>query len=437
MLKGTCVRIISVLTAFSFLLTSCAGGQTPSVTAPDTPLYEWGKVTGKTITVWGVGGELDRPYNAREFARYEELTGNKINAVGLSVEEFDEKVPAAFASDTAERPDILVGYGGTNVELLNPDESFYDFSDAPWIGDLSDTAMNQAVYNRRIIGLPHGEASVSGILYNKEIFKKYNIEVPKTQAEFLAACEILLKNGITPLYLPYQDVSMLMFQFPLDSVLQNEKTLDGLNDGTLGYPDIPEMPVVLQWYKAMAEKGYFGESYEQNDWGGMDEGLKNGTSAMVICWDTWLYTGYSGDASKIGLMPAFMGVPEGGCFEGANVLIFMANKKSPNLEASLDFINYLADPCNYNKAYAGIYTAPMFNHQVGSITTPQYKEIEHMLKERDGPFYNSTTWSRLRGFAQIDATYIQSYMSGESTAEKCLADMEAARRKRAGMQRLG
>jgi len=35
--------------------------------------------------------------------------------------------------------------------------------------------------------------------YNKEIYKKYNLNVPKTMDEFLNNCKILKKNGITPI----------------------------------------------------------------------------------------------------------------------------------------------------------------------------------------------------------------------------------------------
>lgn len=392
------------------------------------PQYEWGNVSGRTITVWGDKDDLSRPYITRAFENYQNQTNNIIVTRPLSKEDLDKLVPETFASDTTERPDILLSYGGTNVETLNPSENFYDFTNAPWINDLTDVALNQAIFNGRVIGSPYGEASVSGTLYNKAIFKKYDIEIPKTQEEFLQVCEILLKNGVTPMYLPYAEITMLLYQFPMDSFLKDRKILNGLNDGSLSYADIPEMKKIVQWYKTMADKGYFGENYTANNWDGMDAAMKDGEYAMMLCWDTWIYTSYTGNPDNLGLMPAFMGTPENGCFEGANIILLLANKKSSQLDAALDLITYMVDPYNYNVNYSGIYTAPVFNLQTGSITTPQYMEAERLI---DKFFYDSTAWSRVRGFSQIDASYIQKYMSGESSMEECLNGMNDMRIKRA------
>lgn len=431
-MKRKLIQICSVLLLGILLLCGCSGkmAEPPAEQVTEKPLYRWGDVSGETITVWGDKDELARPYMRRAFQRYQDLTGNIIETVSLSKTEIDQNVPRAFASETEERPDILLSYGGTNIENLNPDENFHDFSQAPWVDDLSDTAINQAIFNGKVIGFPHGEASVSGTLYHKEIFQRLGIQIPKTQAEFMDACEKLLQNGVTPLYLPYAEITMLLYQFPMDSFLNDESVLNGLNNGTLSYAQIPEMKQIVAWYKTMADRGYLGTDYTKNDWNGMDGALKSGKYAMMLCWDTWLYTSYTGDATKIGLMPAFVGTPENGCFEGANIILCIVNKKNPNLYAALDLIRFMADPCNYNIAYAGVYTAPVFNQQSGSITTPQYMEAERLI---DKLFYDSTAWLRVRGFSQIDASYIQEFMQNECTLEECLRAMDASRMVRAGV----
>lgn len=431
-MKDKVICLASLVLCGFFLLSGCTLQQEGEKGSEGemTPTYEWGTVSDRTITVWGDANDLVRPYMARAFERYTKLTGNIVNAVPLSKKDLENKVPDAFNSDTAEKPDILLSYGGTAVINLNPNENFYDFTEAQWVNDLTDTAINQAIFDGKVIGLPHGEAAISGTLYRKDIFKKLNIEIPKTQEEFMKVCETLLKNGITPMYLPYAETTMLLYQFPMDSILENREVLTGLNDGSLSYENIPEMGKIVDWYKEMADKGYFGKDYVTDDWNGMDEAMQSGKYGMMLCWDTWVYTDYTGDTTKIGIMPAFMGVPENGCFEGANIMLSVVNKNSEQLDAALDLINFMADPYNYNVNYAGLYTAPVFNRQSGSVTTPQYMEAESLIEKL---FYDSTAWIRIKGFSQIDAQYIQKYMQGELSQRQCLQEMDLARKKRAGM----
>ena len=425
------LRLSALLLAVLICFSGCAvsSKSEASASAVTEPVYSWGNVSGKTITVWGDKDDLKRSYIVRAFERYEEMTGNVIEAVPLSKKDKDEMLPQVFASETAQKPDLLLSHGGTNIERLKPDENFYDFTNAPWVDDLTDIAINQTIFNGRVVGLPHGEASVSGMLYNKEIFKKYNLQIPKTQDEFLEVCEVLLKNGITPVYLPYAEITMLLYQFPMDSIFKDREVLSKLNNGELSYSQIPEMKKVVQWYKTMSDKGYFGKDYINNNWDGMDNAMKSDKYAMMLCWDTWIYTSFTGDPAKLGLMPAFIGTPYEGCFEGANIVMFLANRKSPQLDASLDLISFLADPYNYNYAFEGIYTAPAFKRQTGSYATPEYMEADSLI---DSLFYDSTASLRVRGFSQIDATYIQDFMQGKTSLEQCLRLMDEARIKRAG-----
>ncbi len=391
-------------------------------------VYDWGKGTGETLTVWGAYPDLERTYITKAFQRYTELTGNELNIVQLPKDQFVQQLLAVFGGgSTVEPPDIILSYGGTNIEAYDPDENFYDFSDALWVDDLTDTSINQTVYNGRIIGLPHWEASVSGTLYNKEIFRKYHLDVPKTQQEFMDVCAKLYEVGVTPLYLPAKESSMLLYQFPLDTVVENSSILNGLNDGSLDYADLPEMAQIVSWYKTMADLGYLGDDYMSNDWDGMNEAMRGNQYAMMLCWDTWLYTDFDGDSDNFGLMPAFIGVPETGTFEGPNLGLFIVNRHTQKLETALNFIDFLADPYNYNVAFEGVYTAPVFKNQVASISTPQYVEAE-MLIERN--FRDSTAWLRIRGFSQNDAQCILDYMKGESleTAGECLQCMDRLRR---------
>lgn len=369
--------------------------------------------------------DLERNYILKAFDRYRELTGDELDIVQFPKEEL-KQYQADAAAGKIEDYDILLSYGGTNIESFKPEDNFYDFTDAIWVDDLTDTSINQTIYNGRIIGLPHWEASISGTLYNKEIFRTYNLEIPKTQKEFMDVCQTLLDNGIVPMYLPGRAISMLLYQFPLDCVVEDSSILDELNNNSLGYASLPQMQKIITWYKTMADNGFFGNTWQTDDWNGMSDAMDSGKYAMMLCWDTWLYSDFNGDASKFGLMPAFMGIPEEGTFEGPNLGLFIVNKNSPKLDTALNFITFLADPYNYNAAFEDLYTAPVFKNQVASISTPQYLEAEHLIETL---YHDSSAWLRIRGFSQMDASCILEYMQPDSTltAKGCLQKMDELR----------
>lgn len=393
----------------------------------EEPVYEWGTVSGRTISVWGRETDLKRGYIVRALKRYEELTGNIVEMTEVSPEDLEEKGAEALLNEDSGL-DLLLYFGGTNLDAFDPDSNFYDFSDAPWVDDLTDVSINQAIYHGKVIGLPHWEASVSGTLYNKKIFQKLGIELPQTQEEFLEVCETLKQNGVIPLYLQGKSPTMMLYQFPLDTIVKNNDILSDLNQGKINYADIPQMHTVVEWYCTMADRGYLGEDYMENDWNGMSDALSSGKYAMMLCWDTWLYTDFKGNAADFGLMPAFIGVPENGTFEGPNLSLFLVNKNGRQVDAALDLIYFLADPYNYNPAFEDVYTAPVFKKQMASISTPQYVEAARWIEEN---YNDSEAWLNIRGFSQSDAVCILDCMSDEAyTVEKCLEDMDTLRRGR-------
>ena len=421
----------AALAAVLMCMNGCSRAQGEAAVSTDTaerPMYEWGEVSGRTISVWGRDSDLSRSYIVRAFERYEELTGNTVKTVPYTPEQIGQEVIGAL-EDSGMGMDVLLYFGGANLDAFDPDENFYDFSDAAWVQDLTDMSINQSIYHGKVIGLPHWEASVSGTLYNKKIFNKYGISPPRTQDEFIQACTVLLEHGVTPLYMPCASPTMLLYQFPMDKIVMDEGVLDAVNSNELKYQDIPGMYDIVDWYCMMADRGFLGDDYRNNDWGGMSPAMESGEYAMMLCWDTWLYTDFQGDASDFGLMPAFIGIPDEGTFEGPNLSLLLVNRNGKQVDAALDLITFMADPYNYNDAFQGIYTAPVFRKQMASISTPQYVEAAPWIEEI---YSDSIAWLNIKGFSQSDAACILDCMSSgnDYTAEQCLKDMDELRLER-------
>src|SRR5690606_14686238 len=58
--------------------------------------------------------------------------------------------------------------------------------------------------NGQTYGLPL-EFNISPIFYNKVIFEKYNLTIPKTYTQFLTVVKVLRENGVIPIALGNKD----------------------------------------------------------------------------------------------------------------------------------------------------------------------------------------------------------------------------------------
>jgi raffinose/stachyose/melibiose transport system substrate-binding protein len=69
----------------------------------------------------------------------------------------------------------------------------------PWVKRLKSTAVAVETYKGKLYGMNTGSYQY-GVYYNKAIFAKYHIAIPTTYAQFIAVCQTLKKDGVTPLY---------------------------------------------------------------------------------------------------------------------------------------------------------------------------------------------------------------------------------------------
>lgn len=111
-----------------------------------------------------------------------------INMEYSSSQSYTEELKAKEATD--EFPDVF--------EIENP----YMFESAGKLGVISQEIGNLVekpiIIENKIYALPFYSTSY-GIVYNQILFKKYNLEVPRTYEEFLQICRELKRQGIAPL----------------------------------------------------------------------------------------------------------------------------------------------------------------------------------------------------------------------------------------------
>ena len=108
-----------------------------------------------------------------------------------------------------DTPDIIGIGGDVNYSNFLDADMLMDISDFDGLSDIKETYLNinkdlEYIPMKGTYAVPY-MANAAGILYNKDMFKKYGWEIPKTWTEFINLCKKIKKAGEQPIYLGYKD----------------------------------------------------------------------------------------------------------------------------------------------------------------------------------------------------------------------------------------
>ena len=106
---------------------------------------------------------------------------------------------------TGEMNDIFFYNSGSLLQALHPTDTLVDISKEPYIANIQDVFLPTVSQNGQVFGVPIGTIMGGGVLYNKKVFEKYGISVPKTWAEFEANNDKLKAAGMPPVLQTYGD----------------------------------------------------------------------------------------------------------------------------------------------------------------------------------------------------------------------------------------
>jgi raffinose/stachyose/melibiose transport system substrate-binding protein len=108
----------------------------------------------------------------------------------------DNLVKTKLATGTME--DVFWYNSGSLLQALKPDQNLVDLTGDPTLKDVDQSFLPVVTYKGKVYGAPWGTVMGGGIVYNKEVFAKLGLSVPKTWAEFSANNEKIKAAGITP-----------------------------------------------------------------------------------------------------------------------------------------------------------------------------------------------------------------------------------------------
>ncbi len=183
------------------------------------------------------------------------------------------------------------GQAPTLIQLQSY-SAVFEFAKAGWLLDLSkepvmskvvDSAKGAVTYKGKQYSLPMDLAGI-GIIYNKDIFDKYNLKPPVTFSDLKAVCAALKKNGITPFASMFKpNWSVGHFISMVHTSLTGSKLMpwmDSMNSGKGSFADPinkDDLFKIIDFYKDNSDP-----KAAEFDWNEQQASFAKGEAAMMV-----------------------------------------------------------------------------------------------------------------------------------------------------------
>ena len=238
-------------------------------------------------------------------------------------------------------------------------------------------------------------------VYNKEIFENLGLEIPTTYNEFKDVCQKIKDSGLTPIYEATQNGwHQVLPLFETGGMYQENHSdlYEKLNTNEMDLDDITELLTIIEQLKEFADLGFYGDNFLSNSVENAKEAMANGEVAMFMAEAAWRdevkadYPDF--DISKLGIFAMPWGDNQTIGVNPASNAYFI-NKNSKNVDAALQFFEFLARPENLQKRLDG---------QPG-LSEVCWPEIQGKYSEEDQAYIDSLDKGMV---VQVGVKYIDS-----------------------------
>jgi raffinose/stachyose/melibiose transport system substrate-binding protein len=294
MQKFLCL-VLSVFMCLTFILTGCgqnngtqtegsspntaqnSGVDTNSQTA-DNKSAE--KVTLTLYHYYSEGQEV----HTEMIKRFEQANPNIVVKADLSGgDQYKTMLKTKFAAN--EAADIVGVHPGVGDAITYAKAGYLeDLTNESFLKNIDEGALRMATYDGKVYALPL-DASYIATYYNKDIFSKLNLGIPKTWQEFVSVCEKLKQNQITPIALGNKDLWVTQFiPYALTPTVIYSKNINFDKDMYEGKAKFngPEWTKTMDMYMELYKNNYFNEGSLSTTYDQALALFAQGKTAMLI-----------------------------------------------------------------------------------------------------------------------------------------------------------
>ena len=430
---------ISIMLALSMFLAACAS---PASEAPagEEPAQSAEKVTLKVLVHQNPPMvEFMETFNEKFMEKYPNVT------VDMSVVNANDLSTVTQTRLTANDVDVVDMFGFANAAgsyMRNVDppnwqtliEAGYllDISDQPFVKNYYEAAITDAgTYNGKVYQVNLGGVSYSGIYYNKSLFEEYNLEVPTTWDELVAACETFNAADIPCMTAGGKDGwPIFVGAYGLiGSIYPDQEALvEGLWTGSIKWNDAKSMEMwekMKVYAQDMMEPGASGIA------GDAAPGRFASGAVAMFSGGTWYASAI--EAAEPEFEWGYMPFPGSDNAEDNKYLFgkydqgWVIAANSPNKDTALDYVAEFSDTANYQE----------FVNAVGFIPTQPGATLDTQIGREVAPYLSNFRvgyeqyWVAPKGAGQYANPYASYYKpfgtfdDPQELADKVQADLQS------------
>jgi raffinose/stachyose/melibiose transport system substrate-binding protein len=94
---------------------------------------------------------------------------------------------------------------GSLFQAIAPTKNLVPLDEQPWVGKLDENFTTTVTADGKVYGAPWGGFMGGAVLYNRSVYDKLSLQVPKTWADFMANNAKIKASGVDPVIQTYQD----------------------------------------------------------------------------------------------------------------------------------------------------------------------------------------------------------------------------------------
>ncbi|MBZ9938958.1 extracellular solute-binding protein [Mesorhizobium sp. BR1-1-16] len=391
----------------------------------ETVVTQWDQFATSGITA--AGPAMDELIAACEKA----LPGTKILRTVVPSIGIRESYRLAVSADktpdlayTWPAASVLAGYARTGK--VAPLDAYY--AKYKWDG-INDFYRGRNSYKGKLYGIPM-EQDLMGVYYNRDLFKKLGLEVPKTYAEFQAVAAKVKEAGYVPIAFGNRD------RWPATNTLSlilgltagrdgEEKVLFG--DASWNQPAFKQAAETLA---SWAKDGYFPRGFNGIGYDEANALFLGGRAAMTVT-GSWVLQdmarGAKFDLGVFMLPPIAEGIPAGTMWGEGSQWQIAASAPDATKDAAAAYVDCLISPEHRQVWVEKGFLVPIGTKAEdlsGWNTLPAVKEFyAEGLKTPDTNFYDLHT-TLPESVTQVLYPELQRLIGGDATPDEFLTAMQ-------------